>query len=157
MSIFTEDLQIQDKDSDWYEPGTLNFRGSPGTKIYELTITYKPSLWTIAKAYHDETFLNLLLGFVSPYSVSNVYVVKEYQKTTFFPHLHLAIEMSGPNQEIPKKIRETFTRLCFKKYGRMTFCDLRKDNATYESYLNKDLYNNFKKSGVCHYRVFTKN
>lgn len=157
MSIFTEDLQIQNPESDYFEPCSLNFRGDYSSKMYELTLTYKPKLWTLNQAYSDNTFLERLFLYLSQYSVDYVYVVKEYQTNTFFPHLHLAIEMTDSQSVIPKGEREKFTKECFKDYGRMTFCDLRKGNEVYENYLNKDLLKNFKKSGVCHYRIFTKN
>lgn len=125
--------------------------GSGNAYNYECTITFNPTLYTVASAYNDGLPLvkEKLCEWLAPTTVDYLCIVTEYQKGNM-AHLHCLI---GTETKLEITFCANLVKGLQRIAGRSTFKPVI-DVPSYEQYMSKDLESNFLKSDICHYEVY---
>lgn len=123
----------------------------PSNYFYECTITFNPTLYTVASAYNDGLKLveAEVLKWLEPTSVEYIAFVIEYQKSHMV-HYHLLISSTDP---LPITLRANVLKGLQRVSGRSTFKPVI-DLPSYITYLEKDLETNYKKSNLPHLKIY---
>lgn len=118
---------------------------------YECTITFNPTLYTVASAYNDGLKLveSEILKWLEPTTVDYITFVVEYQKTHMV-HYHLLI--SSPVL-LPINLRANIIKGLQRIAGRSTFKPVINYDS-YITYLEKDLELNYKKCNLSHLKTY---
>lgn len=118
---------------------------------YECTVTFNPTLYTVASAYNEGLKLveEEMIKWLEPTTTEQVIFVTEYQKSSM-AHYHILISST---EQLPITLRANIVKGLQRIAGRSTFKAVI-DLPAFLFYLEKDLEKNFNKSNIPHLKTY---
>lgn len=119
--------------------------------LYECTITFNPTLYTVASVWNDGLLLveSEMIKWLEPTTVDYVCFVIEYQKN-HMAHLHLLINAT---EKLPISLCANVVKGLQRIAGRSTFKPVI-NGGSYMTYISKDLESNYTKSKIPHFKIY---